>query len=175
MESRWPSGGLIRELLFLSGTFLAAAGTLGRIWCHLFISGYKTKALVQIGPYSMCRNPLYLFSAVGMIGIGLCSETLAIPAILVLFFAMYYPWIIRCEEDRLEARHPVDFLDYRYTTPAIWPRLVAYFEPETYTTYPRIMRKNIVDGFWFIAFAAVVHVTSELQEADVLPSLLEVW
>jgi protein-S-isoprenylcysteine O-methyltransferase Ste14 len=175
MESRWPSNGLIREILFVSGTFLAAAGTLGRTWCHLFISGYKTRALVQVGPYSMCRNPLYLFSAIGMIGIGICSGTLTIPVVMVLFFATYYPWIIRCEEDRLEAKHPVDFLEYRRITPTFWPRLSGYCEPETYTMFPRIMRKNIVDGFWFIALAALVHVASELQEANVLPSLLKVW
>jgi len=175
IESRWPRNSIVRDLLFILGILLALVGALGRTWCHLFISGYKTKDLIQVGPYSMCRNPLYLCSALGMSGVGLCSGTLTLPAIMCLFFAVYYPWIIRCEEHRLEVRHASRFLDYRKRTPRFWPRHRAYCEPETYTIYPRIIRKHIVYGGWFIFLAALVHVVSEQQKANVLPSLLTAW
>ena len=175
IESRWPRDGVVRELMFLSGICLAPTGALGRTWCHLFISGYKTKVLVQTGPYSMCRNPLYFFSAIGMIGIGLCSGTFAVPAIMALFFSVYYPWIIHCEEERLFSNHPLDYEEFWRTTPAFWPRVFHYREPETYTIFPSILRRNIADSFWFIALAAAAHVVSQLQETDLLPTLLEVW
>lgn len=175
MESRWPRDGVVREILFLAGICFAAIGALGRTWCHLFISGYKTKALVQTGPYSMCRNPLYFFSAIGMIGIGFSSGTFSVPAIMAVFFSVYYPWIIHYEENRLTANHADKFQEYRRTTPAFWPRLFRYSEPETYTTFPSILRRNIADAFWFIALAAAVHVVSELQESNWLPAFVEVW
>lgn len=175
LESQWSTGSAIRELLFLAGICLAAAGALGRSWCYPFISGYKTKSLVMTGPYSICRNPLYFFSAVGMVGIGLCSGTLTITAMMIVFFAVYYPWIIRNEELRLTANHDQDFQQYLQTTPSFWPQLQAYQEPESYTMYPPVLRRNIADGFWFIFLAAAVHVVSELQGSNVLPSLFEVW
>ncbi|WP_437191597.1 methyltransferase family protein [Planctomicrobium sp. SH527] len=166
---------MVREILFFMGVCLASIGMLGRTWCNLFISGYKTKVLIQTGPYSMCRNPLYFFSAIGMLGIGLCSGTLAIPFMMLVFFAAYYPLIIRCEEDRLAATHPGDFEKYRRTISAFWPRLSTYQEPEAYTMFPHIMRKNIADAFWFMALAALVHVIADLHESNILPAYFKIW
>ncbi len=174
-ESRWPSHGVVRDVLFLTGICLAATGTLGRTWTNLYISGYKSKVLVQEGPYSICRNPLYFFSAVGMIGIGLCSGTLVIPAMMVLFFVAYYPMIISCEEFRLTANHGGAFKEYCLKTPAFWPQFKTYNEPETYIIFPRIMRKRIMDGFWFIALAAFSHIISDLHASNLLPSFFELW
>lgn len=43
--------------LFFLGTILVGLATVGRLWCSLYIAGYKTKHLVTVGPYSMSRNP----------------------------------------------------------------------------------------------------------------------
>lgn len=174
-ESRWPDHGLVREALFLLGIGLATAGMLGRVWSNLFISGYKSKELVQCGPYSMCRNPLYFFSAIGMVGIGLCSGTLALPAIMIVFFAAYYPMIIEREERRLAVRHPDEFEHYCVRTNAFWPRVSDFVEPDTYVMYPRAMRKNLADAFWFVAFAAIVHIVSRLHATELLPELFSIW
>ncbi len=174
-ESHWQTHGLVREILFLIGITLAGIGTLGRTWSNFYISGYKSSHLVQSGPYSICRNPLYFFSAIGMIGIGLCTGMAAIPVALLLFFAAYYPVIISCEESRLLIHHPADFAEYCRTTPVFWPRLSGYREPETYTVFPRMMRKYIADGFWFIALAALARIIAVLHETDVLPALVRLF
>src|ERR1041385_8757907 len=36
------------------------AGILFRVWATLYVGGRKLKTLVDQGPYSICRNPLYL-------------------------------------------------------------------------------------------------------------------
>lgn len=174
-ESQWQTHGLMREILFLIGIVLAAIGTLGRTWSNFYISGYKSKYLVQAGPYSICRNPLYFFSAIGMIGIGLCSGMLAIPAALTLFFAVYYPVIIGCEESRLLVHHRADFEEYCRATPVFWPRLRGYREPETYTVFPRMMRKYIADAFWFIALAALARIITVLHEVNALPAYVKLF
>lgn len=174
-SSRWPVTGNARELFFVLGMCLACVGALGRTWSNLFISGYKSRGLVTTGPYSMCRNPLYFFSAVGMLGIGLATETIAVPVLLMLFFAAYYPMIIGREEQRLAARHLEGFPEYCRITPPFWPRLDLYSEPETYVMYPRAMRKNLADAFWFVAIAAIVHLEAHLQAAQMLPQLFQMW
>jgi protein-S-isoprenylcysteine O-methyltransferase Ste14 len=65
----------IGSLLFFFGVILLAIASFGRIWCSLYIGGFKTNSLISGGPYSLCRNPLYFFSFLGGIGIGLATET----------------------------------------------------------------------------------------------------
>lgn len=172
--TRWPLHGIVRETLFFCGICLAAIGMLGRTWSNLFISGYKTRVLIKSGPYSMCRNPLYFFSAIGMVGIGLCSETLMIPVTMALFFAVYYPRIIDSEETRMTTHHEA-FPDYCRQVPAFWPQIARYFEPDVYVIVPGVMRKSIIDAFWFAALAGLAHVISDLHETHMLPQFLELW
>ena len=58
-----------------------AAGVSLRLWSTLHIGGHKRQRVVMDGPYSICRNPLYLFSLLATLGVGLGSCTLAFPAI----------------------------------------------------------------------------------------------
>jgi protein-S-isoprenylcysteine O-methyltransferase Ste14 len=51
---------------------LAAMIASHRLWCSLYISGYKNSQLITSGPYSLCRNPLYFFSFVGFA--ALCAR-----------------------------------------------------------------------------------------------------
>lgn len=174
-SSRWHPDSGILELLFICGLALTTCGVLGRIWSNLFISGYKSRALVTCGPYSLCRNPLYFFSAVGMLGIGLSTGTLGVPTLLIIFFAAYYPMIIGQEERRLSLLHGENFIIYCRTTPAFWPRFANYAEPDRYEVFPRSIRKTLGDAFWFVAFAGLVHAVAHLHRLHWLPVLVRTW
>jgi len=65
----WPG-----ILMLAAGILLAGVGALGRLWCSLYIGGRKTHELVSAGPYGWCRNPLYLFSLIGALGVGLSTR-----------------------------------------------------------------------------------------------------
>ena len=78
-ESRWEMSPLIEESLMLLACFMAGIGAFGRIWCSLYIAGYKNNVLVIAGPYSMCRNPLYFLSFIGGIGVACATETFTVP------------------------------------------------------------------------------------------------
>lgn len=77
-SSAWEAKSpLVCGVLFLLGTILVGIGSLGRMWCSLYIAGYKREQLIADGPYSMCRNPLYFASSEEFVGeflLGQCRE-----------------------------------------------------------------------------------------------------
>ena len=159
-EKSWP---LMGSLLFLAGILLVGVATLGRAWCSLYIAGYKTSTLVTQGPYSISRNPLYFFSAIGVLGVGLCSETLLIPAILLVGFALYYPMVIRGEEAKLLEMHTAAFQGYLASTPRFFPRLSQLQEPEQYPVNPRVFRKHLAEGLLFVWLVGVFEIVEALH------------
>ncbi len=89
-----PGLGLWMELIFFSiGLILVAIGSIGRLWCMLYISGHKTKTLITTGPYSLCRNPLYCFSFIGTIGLGFSAESLVVTLLLTIPMLFLYPFL----------------------------------------------------------------------------------
>lgn len=173
--SRWQGRAGIDGALFLAGTILVGLATIGRLWCSLYICGYKTKHLVIGGPYSMCRNPLYLFSVLGSVGIGLATGTFTVPAILATLFALYYPFVIRAEEKRLLTLHGEAYQTYLSTVPRFWPRSLRITEPEEYPVVPRKFRRAMFDAIWFVLVLGLLKLAESLRAADILPTLLRLY
>ena len=162
-------------LLFLAGTLLVGVASLGRLWCFLYIAGHKTKALVTQGPYSMSRNPLYFFSLLGFVGLGLCSETLLLPAIFLVAFALYYPTVIRHEEARLLQVHQQAYSEYMASTPRFFPRISSLREPEEYVVCPRLFRRRMFEALLFVWGVGLLELIEELHDLGWLPTLLNIY
>jgi len=173
--SKWENKPLIGTLLFFAACILVGIASLGRLWCALYISGYKDNTLVMAGPYSLCRNPLYFFSLLGAIGVALATKTLAIPLFALMLFSVYYPLVIRSEEMRLAAIHKEKFISYRQTTPAFIPKRSAFKEPDEYNVRPVIFRKNLMDAIWFIWLVGILDLISVLHQTDIIPVLFSVY
>lgn len=171
-DQRWPLAG---EALFLTGVFLAAIASMGRLWCSVYIAGYKTDVLVMQGPYSMTRNPLYFFSLIGGIGVALATETLILPLLVVLAFAVYYPFVIRSEEAVLLKRHGEKFKEYFKNVPRFIPDLTKFVEPDTYVVRPRIIKSHILDALWFIWLLGFLELIETLHVLDLLPTFMWVY
>jgi protein-S-isoprenylcysteine O-methyltransferase Ste14 len=174
-ESRWEQISIISDLLFLSGIVLVGTATVGRLWCLLYISGYKTNTLIKWGPYSICRNPLYFFSLLGGTGVGLASETLILPGIIIIGFALYYPFMIGAEERKLRKVHNKDFDDYVDSTPRFFPSLSSLKEPQEYTVKPKAFRKGLFDALWFVWLVGILEIIEALHEYEALPVLLKLY
>jgi len=174
-ESYWEQKMVVSDILFLFGVMLVGVATIGRLWCLLYISGYKTNTLICLGPYSACRNPLYFFSCLGGAGVGLASETLMLPGIIILGFALYYPLVIRAEERKLHNFHGKDFEDYMNITPRFFPSFHAFQEPQEYTVRPKAFRKGLFDALWFVWLVGILELIEAFHEYEALPVLLRLY
>lgn len=165
-------GSIVSAILFLSGLVLVGVATVGRLWCSLYISGYKNVELITSGPYSVTRNPLYFFSFLGFTGIGLSTETLTLSLGFVLVFALVYPVIIRREEIFLQDKFGRAFSDYCARTPRFFPNLRAFHEPERYVVNPRQFRGAMGDVLWFVWLVGVIELVEALHKFHILAPLL---
>ena len=161
-------GNGIYAVMELVGFILIFVAVLGRMWCILYIGGRKNRELCRIGPYAMCRNPLYLFSFIGLVGICVGAQAV-IPAIAaIVTFLSFYWWVIRREETRLAAIFEADFVKYCAEVPRFWPRrwpakLVAHTVEVDGRAFTRALR----EVFWFLFAIILVEGLEALKE---LPS-----
>lgn len=157
--------------LAFAGWTLIALGVVGRIWASSYISGLKNVCLVTDGPYSLTRNPLYVASFVGGLGVALVSETFTLPALFTLAFFTYYQAVVRREEARLRELHGAAFDAYSRRVPRFWPRLAGWTEPGSYTVNARKFRRSLLEVVWFVIAGGVIELIEGLHHADVLPTL----
>jgi len=166
---------LFTSFLFFMGLFFVGIGSLGRLWCSLYIAGWKTKVLITKGPYSMCRNPLYFFSFIGAIGVGFATETILIPFFVVILFAAYYPYVIRKEENKLLTRHGQQFKSYSESVPRFFPRLSNFTEPQEYIVNPIIFKTHIFSALWFIWMIGILEILEKLHELGMIPVMFMIY
>ena len=97
------------------------AGAALRFWATLYIGGRKDAVLVTTGPYSICRNPLYVGSLLLGVSAGLFLESLAVAAAMAVLLIVYQQTTVRVEEGVLRARHGREFDAYAQRVSRFWP------------------------------------------------------
>lgn len=174
-SSEWENMSFSSSIFFLAGCILVGIASFGRLWCSLYIAGYKDSMLVSLGPYSMSRNPLYFFSVTGGVGVGLATETLLVPCCIIGLFLIYYPSVIRSEEKRLSSLFGESYKIYCMTTPSFFPRLSLLSEPEEYTVNPKVFRKHIFGALWFVWLVGILELIEAFHEAGILPTYFVIY
>jgi len=158
----------------ISGLFLLSICSLGRLWALMYLTGYKSDRIIAEGPYSMVRHPLYLFTFIGSVGIGLSSENLLILVLVIIYYLLYYPVTIISEEKKLTAKFGEEYLEYLKRTPRFIPKLSLYKEPEKFEVKTAKFAKNFLDAMWFIWIFPVLHFIEMLQDSGILPVVLRI-
>jgi protein-S-isoprenylcysteine O-methyltransferase Ste14 len=154
------------------GVGLVLFCVVGRMWSILYIGSKKNQALVTTGPYSITRNPLYLFSAIGAMGVGLFVGSL----LLALFLGLatwFVLGITASKEARyLETLFGDEYREYALRTPMFWPRSSLYREQvEDVVFSPAALRRTFLDGLVFIAVLPAIEVIEHLRDAGYMPIL----
>ncbi len=109
---------------FWVGTAMVWAGVLIRAWAAGIIK--KDNELAVEGPYSLCRNPLYVGNF--LIGYGICvinSHWWSF-ALLTVYFLLIYPFTIKKEERKLSQFFGDTFARYKQQVRRFIPRLTPY-------------------------------------------------
>lgn len=145
---------------------------LGRAWCAAYIGGRKTHELITIGPFSVVRNPLYVFSFIGVLGIGLISGMIVVTALLAALFALYYREVVRREEAVLGERFGAVYEDYRRRVPRWWPRPDLWRDEAEIMVKPAMLWATMRDAAWFFVAFPALEAIDHLQRADILPVLI---
>lgn len=116
-----PEGSTFDRFISLVGLVLLIAAMGGRIWASAYVAGRKDRVLVTEGPYSVVRHPLYMFSFLGFIGVGLAFESLTLAALFGLIFLVgHWPAVV-AEERRLVALFGDEYTAYRQEVPRFIP------------------------------------------------------
>ena len=166
---------LISSILSSVAIGLVACSMCGRLWCTVYIAGHKNDTLVQSGPYSISRNPLYFFSWIGAIGIAMGSQSLILPLIVGIAFLIYYPIVISSEEAFLAETHPESFEIYRQKVPRFFPKWSLLEEPQEYLMKPVIFRRHVLKVMWFAFFLCGLELIHGLHACGWLPVYFTIY
>lgn len=147
----------------VSGILLISAAVLGRIWCALYIAGRKNAELCVDGPYSLCRNPLYLFSSVGVVGFAFVAGSLPLGLALVPVFWGYHHFVIKAEEANLRALFGAAYAEYCARVPRIIPRPALYWSRTHVLVDSRIMLRALSEVAWFLIALALTEIIEPWQ------------
>ncbi|MFB6355642.1 MAG: isoprenylcysteine carboxylmethyltransferase family protein [bacterium] len=115
---------LPRSPFFEIGTVAIFLGVIVRAWASGIVK--KDESLAAEGPYSLCRNPLYVGNF--LIGYGFCLLNGHWWSYLVItvYFVSIYPFTVRKETRKLQDLFGEEFEQYRQEVPLFLPRLTPY-------------------------------------------------
>jgi len=113
---------LVGAAMLVLGWILFVLFVAIRLWATLYIGGRKSRELQTDGPYSVCRNPLYLGNFCGTLASAFFLESLSLLAAAIIASYLYARYVIRAEEKVLHDTFGKTFDDYVEKTPLIIPK-----------------------------------------------------
>ena len=129
-----------------------------RTWATLFIGGNKDLQLQTNGPYSVCRNPLYLGSFFFALAVACVLKSAVFAVGVVVAFAFYLNFVVPAEEHFLSLRFGEEFRNYCLRTPRFWPRWSSLSSP----AHVRVDLKRLKQEFIRLSRAAIVLIVLEI-------------
>jgi protein-S-isoprenylcysteine O-methyltransferase Ste14 len=154
--------GLAYELMEVIGTLLTIASVPGRFWAILYVGRHKNREVVSDGPYSISRNPLYLFSTLGAFGVGMLfgKLTLAlVPGLGVL--AILYRTAAK-EQAYLAAEFGEAHAEYAARVPMFLPDPRLFRTADAVSVSAGAIRRNLLDAFVFLSAIPLAALSSAL-------------
>ena len=164
---------LLGEFLKLAGTILIIACVVGRCWAILYVGGNKNEGLVTTGPYSLCRNPLYLFSIMGVLGIGLMLQSLVYTVLLTSVTLLVLTKTVRQEEAYLSDAFAENYVAYRNGTPRFITVKFRKFQTEpSVNVSVRALKRCFWDSALFFLAIPVLELFELLHEVNAVASFV---
>ncbi len=144
----------------------------GRAWCSLYIGGRKKAEIVDTGPYSISRNPLYVFSYVGAFGIGAQTGSVVLALMFTALTIVVFHYTIKREEAWLLNAFGETYADYRACVPKCGPAFRLWRDEADLVVRPQFFVTTLRDGLVFLLAVPVFEGIGMLQHLGWLAPLI---
>jgi protein-S-isoprenylcysteine O-methyltransferase Ste14 len=166
--------GRTHEYVESIGLSFIVAAILGRMWCTMYIGGRKSSEIVRSGPYSVTRNPLYVFSSIGAIGVGAQTGSVIIALSFGILCYIAFHIVIDTEEKFLERNFGEPYRAYCRDVPRFFPNFSIYSDDTMVTVKPDRLYRTFLDGLVFFVAYPFFEFIEYLQDVGVLTVLWHV-
>ncbi|MFC4235249.1 methyltransferase family protein [Thalassospira xianhensis] len=171
-QASWQRTTNIHDVIEATGIIAIMICIIGRGWCALYIGGRKKTELVMTGPYSLCRNPLYLFSIIGAFGAGAQSGSLVIAGLFAIVCWIVLREVTLREEAVLKQSFGPRYYRYLITVPRFRPATFRWCDENPLLCQPPLFLRTIRDGCWFLIAGPVLEGVKILQEQGLITPLV---
>ena len=158
-----PQRGYLIEYQETLSYLLVAVATLGRVWCGIYIFGHKNKVLCRDGPYSICRNPLYVFSFLGAMGVAIASNRILLIIGFTSISCCYYFQVVKFEEKRLAQLFGFEYETYCSRVSRFRPNFRNYWSRKKLEVDPQLIFHAIVKNMWFFWLLFALEIIKALK------------
>ena len=152
-----------RNLMEGFGALFLIFGVLGRIFSSLTIASHKDSCVVKTEMYSIVRHPLYFFSFVMVVGIGLMTGRIELLLYLIaMFLVCFYPMIMN-EEKYLKEKFGKEYTEYQKEVPGFIPNISKWRAREKIEINMRLVTKTMRDASLFLLIIPAVEVVEFIK------------
>jgi protein-S-isoprenylcysteine O-methyltransferase Ste14 len=141
------------------------AGITFRTWSTLYVGSKKLKTLVDQGPYSVCRNPLYVGTFLMSLGCALFVKSALVVGAVIVVIVLYAIGTVPAEEKALLAYHGQPYADYLRRVPRFWPSFAHFGTPtmlDVKVNGVRLEAKRLLVYVWMpLAGEIITHLRSQ--------------
>lgn len=169
------AAGLAHEIIELVGLGLVILCIAGRAWSILYVGSNKNQKLITTGPYSITRNPLYLFSTLGAVGVGLMFGS--ITTTIGLGLLAYGILVVTANKEAAHLRMAFGsrYEAYAHRTPFFWPKPSLFRDTPEVVFSPKALKRTVTDGLMLLLFFPLSETIEQLQIDGTLPILMRVF
>ena len=164
--------GVVHEGIESFGLGAIVIAIVGRAWCSLYIGGRKKAEIVDTGPYSISRNPLYLFSHLGALGIGAQTGSLTLALGFLVISVVVFHFTVEREEAWLLNAFGAPYADYMRRVPRNGPAFSRWRDEESLEIRPQFFLTTIRDGLVFLLAVPIFEGIEHLQSMGWLATLI---
>ena len=169
--TQWGDG-VFHEGVESFGVAAIVISIVGRAWCSLYIGGRKKAEIVATGPYSISRNPLYLFSHIGAFGVGAQTGSVSLALLFMAVSVVVFHFTVGREEAWLLQVFGEPYADYMRQVPRNGPDFSRWRDEASLEIRPQFFLTTIRDGLVFLLAVPIFEGIEHLQAIGWLATLV---
>jgi protein-S-isoprenylcysteine O-methyltransferase Ste14 len=167
-----PAGAWAHLPFEVVGWLAFIMGAALRFWATLYIGGRKRLVVVCDGPYSICRNPLYIGTFLISLSTALLLRSLTF-AIGILLGAAYFALAtVPAEERYLRSTLGEAYERYCRRVPRFWPRWSAFHTPAEVRVNVRALRRECARAARWVWLPVILDAAGRLRFEEWWPHWL---